>query len=290
MTSLMIALLLATMQAPAMDGAIEQGIRSEGDYPPTEYLSLVGPYGVTFSMTGIAQLPFVLSGIPAGASVARALFITQTWDEDAITHTIDLNIDGTTYEGIAALALDIQDTGNPPYDLDLASYVIDVTAQITGNGQYDPHVTRNQPSSGPYASLLWVVYEREDLPWQEVHLNFGGESLMESSSTSMFTAAGSGSGTLHIFTEADDDESNSEGTESVVFNNQVIACCQVFNRSTVQSGTYLQLPVTVVPGPNIVTVNTGTDWLGWHVAALVVPVGTISVSQQSWSTIKALYR
>jgi hypothetical protein len=46
----------------------------------------------------------------------------------------------------------------------------------------------------------------------------------------------------------------------------------------------------VVPGPNIVTVNTGTDWLGWHVAALVVPVGTISVSQQSWSTIKALYR
>jgi len=290
MTTILLALLLATSQPPRIDGAVEQGSRSDGDLPPTEYLTLVGPYGVTSAISDLNQSPFVIADIPAGATVHRALVITATWDDASATHTIDLTIDGTSYGEIDALTVDIHDTGDPMFVLDLAAYAIDVTAQITGNGEYLPLIESNQPGTGPWASLLWVVYERADLPWQEIHLNFGGESLKESSSISTFMVVdGSGNGTLHLFTEADQ-EPNSEGTESVAFNDQTVACCQVFNANAVEYGSYLQLPVTVVPGLNSVTVATGEDWFGWHVAALVVPVVNISVSEQSWSTIKALYR
>ncbi|HET9887563.1 MAG TPA: hypothetical protein VFR10_08620, partial [bacterium] len=179
---------------------------------------------------------FILSGIPANATVARALFISGAWDlSSEITHSITFTLNGTNYGTIEALTVDENDTGDPTNFLDLASYVVDVTAQVTGNGEYQPTILPNQSGTGPWASLLWVVYERGDLPWQEIHLNFGGESLKESSSSDLFTVDGSGSGVLHLFVQADQ-LGGSQGTESVIFDQQTIVCCQVFNGNIGEMG------------------------------------------------------
>jgi hypothetical protein len=300
MSSLLLALLLSAWQppeAPTGVGKGEQGVRTDGDNPLTEYLSLVGQYGVTFAAIsfsdGYGFDSFVVSDVPPAATVARALVMTGTWDfSGELTHSINFSLNGAQYGTIEASTVDVNDTGNPTNFLDLSSYVIDVTAQVTGNGEYEPNILPNQSCSGPFASLLWVVYERGDLPWQEIQLNFGGESLKESSSSNAFTVAGSGNGTLHLFIQADQ-AAASQGTESVLFNGQTIACCQVFN-GIIPGGSYLEYPVVVLPGVNSVEITTGEDWLGWHVSALEVPVSPVSappsVTARSWAGIKALYR
>ena len=287
------AALITAWQPPETAGDIVSEVRTTGDNPPTDYLSLVGPYGVTFSLLGAGDGyyydSYQIFEVPQGAAIVQALVMTGVWIRPwESEHTIDFYFDGTPYGAIPAVTLDENDTGNPGDSLSLGGFVIDVTKQVSGNGYYTPTFVRNQEGSGPFASLLWVVYQREDLPWKEIHLNFGGESLRFSSSTGIFSVLGSGSGTLHVFTQADQYVS-SQGTESVEFNGQQIACCQIF-AGEVDYGSYLQYAVTVHPGVNNVTITTGEDWFGWHVGALVVPVAPVSVSARSWSRIKALYR
>lgn len=145
----------------------------------------------------------------------------------------------------------------------LSAYKWDVTSLITGNGAYTASYSG---SSLAYGFALVVVYSDASLPTGTVIVNDGvlqvcGGGFPCSRSTT-FLGGASGPGTLWLFTQADDSSGSGETIE--------------FNGSTVGGpidsnlGPYASLfaiPV-LVTGADTATINSFSDWFGWHLAVL----------------------
>lgn len=262
-----------------------------GDSPPATTYTFSGNGGLATSVVGLGPSgTFTIAGIPATGSVVKALFITGIWDFASATHSMTFTFGSTFYGTLLATTLDIDDGGTG--GLDLAGYVVDVTADVPGNGSYTFVAAPDQSGTGAFGSLLVVIYSDASSPAVQIHLNTGSESLAFSGSTSTFAGVAAGAATLHVFTQADQ-AGTSTGVESIAFNGATIlggTDADIFNNNVALFTSYFALGVTTVAGANTTTITTGEDWLGWQVAALVSPGAPTSTESRTWGSIKGLYR
>lgn len=291
MTAALLLLLLTRSPAPADNAANSW----QGDHPPTPTLTLSGRLDIAFDTAGYPsygyQDPFSIYSVPSGSNVLAAWFMTGLWDHASVpTHSLLLTFAGHPFGAVDAVAFDPID-GLDPESAGLGGYLVDVTSQFTGNGVYPFSALRGQPGAGlgPWRSLLWVVYEHPDRPFRTLHVNSGAESLRWAGSQAAIWSDAAGPGRLILFTQSDQ-VPDSYGEESIGFNGTTITCCSVFDANQGPFGSYFDLDVDVVHGTNHATVTTGQDGFGWHLAALLTPMGPVPVESSSWASIKKLYR
>ncbi|MBD3161226.1 MAG: hypothetical protein GF346_03455 [Candidatus Eisenbacteria bacterium] len=220
----------------------------------------------------------------------RALFITGLWDSaGSATNSMQFVFDGQSYGTEVA---DVVDPDDDEGVFDLAGYLVDVTADVPGNGTYEFSAVPDQGGTGSFGYLLAVIYRDTNAPAARVDVNFGAESLRESPSMTSFAGIEPGGATLFVFVEADQPRS-SAGEESIAFNGTVIAGGEdsdLFNSNQGPACSFFELPVTAVAGANTNTITTGEDWIGWHYSALVSPPAATSTESRSWGAIKSGYR
>lgn len=233
---------------------------------------------------------FTLAGIPAGAVIDRAYFMTGVWDDiGSPTHTIDLDFDGTLYSAVPA---DVVDFAVEIGGLDLGGYAVDVTAQVPGDGSYPFTVTANQSGTGTSGALLAVVYSDAGNPMTEVTINFGAEGIRYGTSTTDFPGlAAASTGKLHIWTEADN-AFFSDPVEEILMNGVIVAgSTDIFDANQGCCTSYFEIAVAVPAGLNTVTINNGNDLFGWHYAAVESAVDRPThVTRESWGQVKELFR
>ncbi len=263
-----------------------------GDSPPAPFYEATGQIDIVWAVEEfLGDDTFAITGIPGGATVEAAFFISETWDDTtAISNSIDLVFNGSAYGSVDA---DVMDYTEEEGGLDLAGYVVDVTADVSGDGSYPFTVTPNQSGNGAIGHLLVVVYEHETNPLNLIKMNVGAEAIRWASSTTEFLDIPGGDGELHIFTESDNG-GGSEGEESIALNGSVILGgpdSGIFDSNQGCCTSYFELPVTLLEGYNTVTLTTGEDLFGWHFAALVVETtGSTATRSVSWGAVKNRFR
>jgi hypothetical protein len=237
-------------------------VAGTGDSPPVTSFTHTGTVGFVLDVepndgTSVFGGTFTISGIPAGASIQRALYYTQSWN--SATSNATLNFNGNNLGSVAPHASD------PGGGLVLDSYRVDVTSAVTGNGSYTFQVS----ATNVYYAALLVVYSHPSEPSRTLKINDGSENLTIGPSTTTFAGMLAGPGTLTIVTQADD----AFGTgESLQFNGStLLGPGDVFNSNLGAVASRHDVAVAVQAGANTATVTTGGDHFGWHLAILTGP-------------------
>jgi hypothetical protein len=266
-----------------------------GDSPLTLLYQSTGNLALAHSVAPLggpdSTGTFTIAGLPVGAAVERAYFITGIWDDiGSATHTMDLDFDGTPYPDVPA---DVVDFAVEVGGLDLGGYAVDVTADVPGDGSYPFTASPNQSGTGTSGALLVVVYTHASNPANEVILNFGAEGIRNGSSTTEFPGLAASGGELFIWTEADN-AFFSDPVEEIVWNGAIVAggpFADIFDANQGCCTSFFGIPVTVADGLNTATINNGQDLFGWHYAGLVLPASDpIPVTPVSWGSVKGAYR
>jgi hypothetical protein len=285
-TILTLALLLASATA---------GAQEPGDSPLTLLYEDTGLLAMAYDVEPLggpdSTGTFTIAGIPAGALVERAYFITGMWDDiGSATHTLDLDFDGSPYAGVPA---DVVDFAVEVGGLDLGGYAVDVTAAVPGNGAYPFTVAPNQTGTGTSGALLVVVHSHVSNPYDKVVINFGAEGIRYGNAITDFPGLDATSGTLHVWTQADN-AFFSDPLEQITLNGSVLLGGpggDIFNSNEGCCTSYFEIPVTVPAGTSTVGIDNGQDLFGWHFAALVLdaepPTGT---GTTSWGKVKDGFR
>jgi len=210
---------------------------------------------VPFSSANNPSGTFVVSGIPSGSTIVRALMYHQEWGYN-LGETASSTLAGNSLGFIPPL------THDPEGGLDLAVYRWDVTTIVTGNGAYS---FTTGGLENVYGAALVVVYSNPANPSAEVRINDGAESMSYTTSSTTFSDVDSGSGKLIIYTEADN--AMGQTGETIAFN-----AVNVGGPIDANLGPYASLfalPVTTVSGTNTASITTTSDWFGWHIAILI---------------------
>lgn len=274
-----LALLMLLLAAPAVAGdVVPKALPLDvtggllGDAPPVEYFSHVGHAGVSWAVATRTQRELELVDVPAGATILRAFFVTGCWFDPPTTDRDMLIAFGGSSHGYVPPAA-VDDT----LSLHLAAYIVDVTADVSGNGPYRFTAQATGSGTGSYGHLLVVIYEEPEIPLTRVALAFGSESLQNAASETVLAGFHVGPARLLVFTEADN--GGQPGDESIRIDGNVVAGGGGIDLFAANDGGYtsaVELPVMLHgPGPRI-GVATGDDTFGWHVALLSQPIGSLS--------------
>jgi len=261
-----------------------------GDNPLTVLYGFEGQCDFAYAVATMGNSGSLdLTTLPADATVLAAYFISGFWfAQDLATHSMSFTFNGAGYGAVDAISVDTTTDDI----LDLAGFAVDVTSEVTGNASYTYFAEGVEANFGDFGHLLAVVYSTPALPYRALQLLAGAESLMGDSSTANFDLVGTGGGTLHVFTEADQAGASS-GEESISFNGALVAGgpeADLFANNNGEYLSFLTYPVTLQEGTNSVTITTGEDWFGWHFAALVGPAGTVETERTSLGKLKSNYR
>ena len=203
---------------------------------------------------------FTISGIPAGATIRGAWFVTTSFSSLG-TESATVDFAGTPL-GTKTNRDDLGDAGG---GLFCRGYSFNVLSLVTGNGSYSYSVTG---TGNIYGDALVVVYEHSSLPVRRVVINFGSESLNGSSSATSFAGFTGGAGRLIVFTQAD----NFGGTDTIDLNGSTVAGPgDLFNQNQGSFASLVETPVTVIGGSNTMRITTSGDWFGLHLGILIAP-------------------
>lgn len=242
------------------DGSIRQF--TDGDNPLSTTYTWDG-YGdatviaVAFdSMSDISGV-FDLTGIPAGSNIIKAFYAVTDWQE--------------SYTNASGSFNDNNLGSTPPVDYDeddtyyLSLYRWDVTTMVTGNDFYAFSGSNLHHS---FLAYLVVIYQNEALPAVSIMINDGAESLKLSNSTTNFSDLLPGGGIIKIVTQAGD--TFSSVGESIEFNGLMLAGPDsVFSSNIGDHADYHEFNLTNVQNENSLTITTGLDWFGIHLAVLI---------------------
>ncbi|MGH7427002.1 MAG: DUF3344 domain-containing protein [Candidatus Methylomirabilaceae bacterium] len=172
---------------PISDG--EHG--TTGDSPLTSSFTFTGNNGlavdvVPFSFATFSNATqfgtFVITGIPGGSTVLKALMYVQRWDAPATTASAVLSANALGPTG--AFAVD------PAGGFLLQSYRFDFTSIVTGNGSFPFSFTTaggGTFSGQNYYAALVVVFSHPSEPVRTIVLNDGSEAIGTGSSTTSFS-------------------------------------------------------------------------------------------------------
>ncbi|UCE36081.1 MAG: DUF3344 domain-containing protein [Thermoplasmata archaeon] len=247
-----------------------------GDNPLAIYLTWEGNGGVVVDVyPTIAQVNpggnFTISGIPNGSSIVCAYLYVGSWEY--FPHTASATFAGNSLGNVTQFANDPGTGGPIGSSWDLCAWRWDVTSFVWGNGVY-PFSTFNV--SRHYGSALVVIYSNPLEPHRQIFINDGAESLHSSTSTTEFFGVIQGTGTLIVFTQADD---YSGLNESILFNNvTILGPGNIFNSTSGPFASLIYSPVNTTQGTNTASITTDLDWFGWHLAILCVQSDVLDAS------------
>ncbi len=240
-------------------------IATVGDNPLTTLFSWEGNIGVSIAARSFNCRPqisgtFVLSDIPEGSKLVKAYFAIVGWQMD-YTDAWGM-FDGNELDTI------------PPtnYDQDVELYYLsmyrwDVSSMISGNRSYP---FRGSNLNFSYLAYLVVIYENTLLPLTSITINDGAESLRDSYSTTLLRSTLTGDGVIKIISQAG--EVPPDSNESIEFNGDMMdGPYAVFTGNMGGYADYHQFALTDVENINSLTITTGEDWIGIHLAVLVCP-------------------
>ncbi len=210
------------------------------------------PYEGGFTTGGT----FSVAGVPGGATILRA-WVQLTSFDTSVGRSVALTFAGVPQGARLADAIDVGGS------YQCSMYRFDVTHLITGNGAY-AYGTGQHPLA--YGDSLIVVYAHVSLPERTIAIHDGSESLSGATTTTTFAGMPAGAGELMLFTQAD--ETNIPGGESVRLNSILVAGGEIFSATAGNYASLLTLPVTTNAGDNELSVTTGGDWFGFHLAVL----------------------
>jgi len=135
---------------------------------------------------------------------------------------------------------------------------------------------------------LVVVWQDPVEPMRTVTIIDGMKQVGESgpeTESAVFTGLPSGPTQAWIFTVYDDAASSGE---TVSYNGSTIG--GPIDGNLGLNASVLQMNTTSVAGNNTISVQTGSDHMGWMVAATAVDMSPVGVEQGSWGRMKTLYR
>jgi hypothetical protein len=200
---------------------------------------------------------FVLTGIPEGSNIIKAFYAITGWQQSNTNASGSFN--GNDLGSIQPVDFDEDHTYY------LSFYRWDVTTMVNGNDSYS--FSGSNLNFG-YLAYLVVVYQNEALPAVSITINDGAESLQHSNSTTNFGDLLPGDGIIKIVTQAGD-VGDSMG-ESIEFNGLMLAGPDdVFNSNIGDFADYHEFNLTDVQNENSLTISTGADWIGIHLAVLI---------------------
>lgn len=200
---------------------------------------------------------FVLTGIPEGSNIIKAFYAITGWQQSNTNASGSFN--GNDLGSIQPVDFDEDHTYY------LSFYRWDVTTMVNGNDSYS--FSGSNLNFG-YLAYLVVVYQNEALPAVSITINDGAESLQHSNSTTNFGDLLPGDGIIKIVTQAGD-VGDSMG-ESIEFNGLMLAGPDdVFNSNIGDFADYHEFNLTNVQNENSLTIITGEDWIGIHLAVLI---------------------
>lgn len=209
---------------------------------------------------------FTLSNIPAGALILRATL-----------HSMDVgtsNVQSAFFNGnLLGAGTEVDSDGIFP----LRSNVWDVTALVSGNGDYP---TRIMSADTTFGAALSVAFLSPTLPLSTVVINSGMSEVApnpnEDIETTIFNdpLIGLGPSKLFMFTFADDTFATNE---KIVFNG-LAAGGPIDANLAVNPGednSLFELSVNTIAGANTLLVSSPSmgDQFGFPVAVLVSPMG-----------------
>lgn len=238
-------------------------ITTDGDNPLTTSFAWEGRGNAVVKPVAFDNFPnisgtFVLSEIPGNSSIIKAYYAIAGWQVDYVEASGTFG--GYNLGSIYPVIYD-QD----PDIYYLSFYRWDVTQLITGNSSYS--FSGSDLHCG-YLAYLMVIYENPSLPVVGITVNDGAESLRYSSSTTFFTGSYAGPGVLMIVTQAGD--TMDEIGESIEFNDSLLAGPDsVFNSNIGDHADYHEFFLDDIQNSNSLTITTGEDWFGIHLAVLV---------------------
>ena len=238
-------------------------ITTDGDNPLTTSFAWEGNGNAVVMAEAFDALPelsgtFILSGIPDSSTIIKSFYAVAGWQS---TYT---DVSGS----FGGYNLDTIFPSN--YDPDpnlyyLSFYRWDVTPMVTGNGSYS---FWGSDLNYGYLAYLLVIYEENSLPLVRITVNDGAESLRNSFSITYFDSLTSGTGILKILTQAGDIVD--EWGESIALNDSLLAGPDsVFNSNIGDHADYHEFALNDVQNSNSLTITTGNDWMGIHLAVFI---------------------
>lgn len=219
-----------------------------------------------------------LSSVPSGATILSATLYAHDWFRHG-SATPSAAFAGTSLGTASAFASD---------DSSVEAYKWDVTSLVTGNSTYSASASGFKNNN--FGLALVAVFTDPSLPYQRIVINDGAVHLyLNDTDTTTFSGFGVGSGTLWIYTEADNSISSGE---EIKLNGSIVGGPIDDNLGPYAS--LFSIPVTTQAGTNTVDIVSKGDRFGWHLAILegaspsVIPapgailLGSIGVGLVGW--------
>jgi hypothetical protein len=245
--------------------------------PPNDDLTGDHPLATSFMWQGngdVRVYPIALSdednpsgeilvdSIPAGSTIAYAMISISAWSGPVQMSNGTLN--GAQLAPHLPICCDtVLNSGG----FILRAYRWDVTEFVTGNGNYTYQFWQIEQSYGLY---IVVIYENLNLPNKRIVIQDGSDAMSYTASTSIFNGFAPGTGTLSIFTQAGDQEAS--GHEAITLNGNILAGPgNVFLENLGPVADFDFFPSVDIDSSNVLTVSTGDDWIGYHLAILTGP-------------------
>jgi hypothetical protein len=237
-------------------GALDTG----GDSPLTMALTWQGHGGIAIAALALDGIynpssTLVMDSIPPGSNVVYAAFQTTGWQGSLIRSSAIFS--GVPLDTLMPTAYD---EGGGYH---LSMYRWDVTGIVSGNGSYSFSCASLAQS---YLVFLVVIYENAAMPLTKIAINDGAESLESSSSTCFFNGFDGGNGSIKILTQAGDPSGDDE---SISLNGDIIVGPgNIFASNIGSHADYFDIPMTNIDLRDTLTIITGEDWIGIHLAVL----------------------
>lgn len=240
-------------------------------------LEVTGVGGVNVSVVN-GTLP--LSGLPPAAVVQKAyLYASQNGGG---SNPLSAVFNGANLGAVGPLASDAA-------FLTLYTYRWDVTNNVVpGLISFPFTVTELVFGQGIAGVGLVVVWQDAAEPMRTVTIVDGMKQVGEAGpETESLTFTGLPAGPTKAWTFTVYDDSAATG-ETVSYNGSAIG--GPIDQNVGLDASVLQMSTTSVSGNNTMSIQTGSDHMGWMVAATAVDVPPVGVEPHTWGNIKALYR
>lgn len=235
-------------------------------------LEVAGVAGGNFSVvTG----PLVLNSVPPGAVVVQATLYTSGNSNPSGLHAV---FNGVTLGTIGPSASDA-------HFLTLYTYRWNVTNFVTPpSGPFNFTITESLAGLGIAGVTLVVVWSDPAAAIRTITIVEGMQQVGEAgpeTESATFTGLPGGATTAWLFTVYDD---ASASGEVVAYNGTAIG--GPIDQGLGFSATLLQLSATSVSGNNTLAITTGSDHMGWMIAATAVDIPPTGALPFTWGRIK----
>lgn len=233
-----------------------------GDHPMQLKEQREGQYDVLVQRTKM-NATIKLPQLADTANVEKAWMVFTPWfNPDVNPDMLDVQVELNDMRALKATKLDRDEVDGYAHTV----YLLDVTDLIK-EGHQELVYSYQNPNYYDDDALVILYEDQVNLPFRELYLFFGSESLKGGATSSMKfnrTLPGDAFGKLRLFMTADDDDQNSTLTVNSV---KVAGPGDIFGDAQRGANPTADFSITLTHGPQEVSITTD-DWLSLDVAVI----------------------